>query len=164
MKKLLYLMLLLPMAFLASCSNDDDDVPAINSTMTLNNVAVSDAGQVYAVIGQEVDIESLDVTSLINGKAATIANVRYAINGLGIGYYTATYPFLYVIDPLTFPKAGKYYLEATASIFQVDKPVSAAYYQVPINVVESVDELPDGLTLGEYTLNLGNSVSTNTSK
>lgn len=160
MKKLLYLMLLLPMAFFASCSNDDDEVPAVNSTITLSNVAEGENGTIYVVKDEPMEIKSLDVTTL-NGKPAAIGNVRYAINGLGIGYFTtATYPYSYVIEPLTFPKAGTFYLEATATILQVDKPISAAYYQIPLTVVDSADDLPEGAVLGEYTLNLGNSVDT----
>ena len=92
MKKLLYLLLLLPLAFMASCS-DDDDTPNVEITVTFENAAMGSDNVMYAV--QEKDypfkVQSITVKPL-SGKAAGLSMVGYSLDYEPLGV-AAVEPF-----------------------------------------------------------------------
>lgn len=147
MKKLFYLLFLLPLAFFASCS-DDDDLPEVDFSITLSNVALENT-TFYAIKGDTVKIDNVSVKSLTD-KSATVTNVRYFLNGLPI-FGTIENPFACEIEAENLSPAT-YTLNVTSTILQVDKSIASGVCNYPLVIVESADDLPAGSTIGTQTL------------
>lgn len=152
MKKLFYLLFLLPLAFLGSCNNDDD-VPQVDLTLTLDGVTQNpDNEQFYIVNGTEASVQSLVAESLTD-KAAVCTNCVFYIDGLQI---TDTFIEPFASDiPTAILSPGLHYLQARTTILQVDKSIAVGYISIPIQVVASADDLPAGLpALGTYSVTM----------
>ena len=173
MKKLLYLLLMLPLAFFASCS-DDDDLPQVDLTLTLSGVTQYD-GSFYAVKVQPSDtdteatltdnedgkdddtlpegvitIDSFTAQSLTN-KNASVANAAFYIDGL---YIAPSFNTSYVcaITTANLP-VGTHSLSVVANVLQVDKSIANAALNYTLKVVASADDLPDGApAIGTYSM------------
>lgn len=149
MKKLFYLSFLLPVALLASCSNDND-LADVDINLTLDGVTVSNQN-FYTVEGNDVTIDNLSVTSLTD-KPATIVNVRYFLNGMPI-------PLINEEDMITAGfsttglETGTYTFEIAATVLQVDKSITSVTAGYPIHIVAEDSDLPaDAGEIGTYTL------------
>ncbi len=143
MKKLFYLLFLLPLAFLASCNNDDD-FPQVDRTLTLSNVYQdSSNGQFYYVETEESNpvIEGIKATSLIDGKQAAVSNVFFTLNTFVRLWGTEEDPMQPVI-PSEYLQEGVNYINISATILQVDKSMAKCYLDVPLSAVTSEDDLP----------------------
>lgn len=155
MKKLLYLLLLLPLGFLASCS-DDDDLPSVDISVNIAN-AVDANGKIYIVAGTPLTVESIEAKGL-GGKAAAISGVNYILDHVGMGY-TIVSPFSGQIDAAYLP-AGNHLFTLTFDVLQVDKSIAYAQLSTIVTVVSSESDLPDGAVPGpvtlSYTLNPSN--------
>ena len=147
MKKLFYLLFLLPLAFFASCS-DDDDLPEVDFSITLSNVALEN-NTFYAIKGDTVKIDNGAVKSLTD-KSATVTGVRYFLNGIPI-FGTIENPFVCEIETENLSPAT-YTLNVTSTILQVDKSIASGVCNYPLVVVENADKLPAGSTIGTQTL------------
>ncbi len=147
MKKLLYLLLLLPLSFLASCSNDDE-LPSVDVSVTMSN-AVRYDGKIYVVEGQPLSVDSIGVKSL-NGKATGITGVNYALDYVGIGYNVVS-PFGAKI-PAAYLPTGNHLLTLSFDVLQVDKTIAFTRVSTLVKVVPE-SELPAGTTPGVITLN-----------
>lgn len=147
MKKLLYLLLLMPLPFLFSCS-DDDDLAQVDMTLTLSGVSQSD-NVFYTVAGENVTIENLTVKSL-NGNAATVANVIFYFNGVPlIGNPGNPFTGTFSTEGL---ESGTYTFSMAGQVLEVDKTITDFTYSTPIVIVESEEDLPEGAqTLGTYS-------------
>ena len=128
MKKFLYLLLLLPLGFLTSC-HDDDDMPSVDITVSIDNA---------------VDAEGL------GGKAAGISGVNYVLDHVGMGY-TIVQPFGGSI-PAAYLPVGNHLFTLAFDVLQVDKSIAYAQLSTIVTVVESADDLPDGTTPGTVEL------------
>lgn len=153
MKKLLYLLLALPFALLGtSCSND---LPDVNVEMTFSNAA-KDGSTIYAVQTAEtpLTLDGIKVTAT-DGKAATIANIVYGWDGMPAPQLT--FSNLPMEISMTNQETGSHTLQMSATVLEVDKSVGYSYMEIPIKVVASAEDLPDGLTLGTvtYTMQVG---------
>ena len=135
MKKLLYLLLLLPLGFLASCS-DDDDLPAVEVTVNIDNAV-------------PLTVQSINVESL-NGKATGISGVNYVLDHVGLGYNIVS-PFGAQINPAYLP-VGNHLFTLSFDVLQVDKSIAYAQLSTIVTVVESAEDLPDGATPETVTL------------
>lgn len=177
MKKLFYLLLMLPLAFFASCS-DDDDLPQVDLTLTLSGVTQYDDA-FYAVkaetsdIGTEavatdtedgkddetlpegvITIDSFTAQSL-NGKDASVANVTFFIDGLFVPPSFNT-PYVCAISTENLP-VGTHTLSVTANVLQVDKSIANAALNYPLKIVASAEELPAGApAIGTYSITVRN--------
>lgn len=146
MKKLLYLLLLLPLGFLTSC-HDDDDVPNVNLVVKLDNVGVKD-NAVYAVQDTPITIEGVTCQGI--GSDAVVTSVTY--------YWDNLVLFVPPISPygVTFDTAvqtpGTHVLGINARIAQVDKSLGFAATGLRITIVETADDLPEGVELGQQTI------------
>lgn len=154
MKKLLYLLMLVPFALLSSC--DKDEVTPFDMTLTLSGVTQAD-GNFYAVEGDNVTITGLDVTSP-NGKTA-ISNVMFFIDGVPL--FGAPWN---TVDPWTFStenfRPGTHTVDITGYLLQVDQSLKSFAVSYPLVIVGSEDDLPSGAPeFGSYslTLNFSNS-------
>lgn len=148
MKKYLYLLLLPMLALFAACSDDDDKLPNVDFTITMSNVAQSN-NTFYAVKGDVVTIDQVAVKSLTSQNAA-ITGVRYFLSGVPL-FGTMENPFSVDI-PTESLEAGKYTINVTCTVLQVDKRIATAALNFPFVVVETADDLPDGATLGTNSL------------
>lgn len=146
MKKLLYLLFLLPLALLGSCS-DDDDLAQVDMTVTMSNV--TQVGHTfYAIKGSTVKIDGTTVKPAA-GKQATIVGVNYYMNGLPMPMaFAAPYAIEFTAD---LP-AGSYILDVTGEVLQVDKSITNMLAKFPFTIVETEEDLPEGAPeIGTYS-------------
>ena len=158
MKKLFYLLLLMPLAFLASCTNDDD-LPEVDLKVTLSNVYQDSSNDKFYYVDAEGEDEApilIDSFSTV-GQNSTVTNVRYGLNN--IVRLWGTMPEedepskLYV--PTEYLQEGVNYINISATVLQVDKSIAQCVLDVPVYVVSSTDKLPAAdMTLGTYSVTL----------
>lgn len=147
MKKLLYLLFMLPLAIFASCS-DDKDLPQVDFTITVSNVAKAN-NAFYAVKGDVVTIDQVSVASLTD-KQATVTGVRYFLNGMPI-FGTIEDPFSCNIETENL-NAGSYTINVTSTVLQVDKTIANCAMNYPLTIVETADDLPEGAEIGTQSM------------
>lgn len=147
MKKLFYLLLLLPFSLLASC--DKDDMQPFDMTVTLSGVTQAN-GNFYAISGNDITVENLSVTPL-GDKATTVANVLFYVN---------TYPLFPdpwdAVAPLTFSTQnlpeGANTINVAGNLLQVGQPINTFAANFNLIVVPSAEDLPAGAPeLGTYS-------------
>ena len=148
MKKLLLLLFLLPLGFLGSCSDDDDNVPDCDITVVFDNVAEVD-GQLYVTQDTDFGVQSITATST-NGKKAIVANVVYAIDYLPLGG-TIVEPYTATFDTQNLAVGTGHVLGIGFQILQVDKSIFNSRLSYKFNVVPTVEDIPGGAELGTYT-------------
>ncbi len=124
---------------LASC-NDDDDLPNVDISLTVDKGTVVD-GTIYAVAGDTIQIASIDVVNNEAGKSATVTNVNYYWDGM---YYA---PAVFAPFGMTFPISedateGNHAIGITATVLAVDKSIATAALSYPVVIVESADQIP----------------------
>ena len=160
MKKLLYLLLALPFAFMAaSCSDDDKDLPDVNVTMTFDNAAEKD-GIIYVAESDTLKITNIVTKAVDSNNNAAITNVAYYWN-----YYPApgltwsNLPINIPMKEMPLVESGYNVLGMDATVLEVDKSIAYCYIRVPIKAVKSAEEFPDGLQPGTavYTIRIGQS-------
>ncbi len=143
MKKWYYLLILaiLPVmaAAFTSC-DDDDDLPDVNISLTVDKGKVVD-DVMYVVQGDTLQIASINVENNDNGKGAGITNVNYYWDG----YYYA--PSVFSPFGMTFPTSdqtpiGDHSIDITCTVLAVDKSISTAVLSYPVKVVASADDIP----------------------
>lgn len=147
MKRILYLLFMLPLlGFISSC-DDDKDLPQVSLSLDYENATEED-GTIYVVQGDTLDITALRAIPAEGTKAATISVVTYFWDGIPQGR-TALSPFPISIVTKDM-ELGKHYLGVNATILQVDKEIGFAVTQFPVMVVADENQ-PDGG--GSGTLN-----------
>ncbi len=152
MKKLIYLLFLLPLCLLVSC--DDNDLPDVDFNVTLGNVVVHD-NMLYGVLESIPSVEGISVVSA-NGNSAALADVKYYVTSQAMPVpsldgYSNTPPFACRFLPGTFAE-GVNSLAMTMLVLQVDKSLATGNLQLYITVVPTVDDLPEGCgELGNVT-------------
>lgn len=149
MKKLLYiLMAILPIGILSACS-DDNDLPKVELTVTLENGTLSD-GAIYVVKGEPVTISSITVKNLESNKGAMITSAAYYFDGYYIGTAVES-PFRFELMTTEETTLGKHILEIVSPLFAVDKELATAVIVYPVVVVDNARDLPDA---GQTTLQI----------
>ena len=146
MKKLFYLFLL-PLAFLASC-DDNDDISPVDMTLTLSGVTqVNDS--FYAVAGDEVTIDGISVKA-VDGKDTTVANVSYSLDGyLFTGTMMEPFNGTFSTENLS---AGTHTIGVEGNLLQVDAAIQVFAATYSLTIVESEDDLPEGYpAFGTYS-------------
>ncbi len=147
MKKFLYLLLLLPLGFLTSC-HDDDDMPSVDITVSIDNAVDAD-GRIFIVSGEPLTVSGITAEGL-GGKAAGISGVNYVLDHVGMGY-TIVQPFGGSI-PAAYLPVGNHLFTLAFDVLQVNKSIAYAQLSTIVTVVESADDLPDGTTPGTVEL------------
>lgn len=150
MKKLFYLLFLLPFSLLMAC-NDDNDLPKVDLNLTLSGVTVYD-NNFYTVAGQDVTIEDLTATSL-NDKTSGVSNVIFYFEGFPlIGQPGEPFDGTFSTTDLV---PGTYKLEATGYVLQVGSPLTNFAVSYPLVIVENEEDLPSGAPeIGSHTLSI----------
>lgn len=152
MKKLFYLLFLLPIAMFSSCSNDDE-LANVDLTLTLDGVTQTEEnGIFYTVEGNDITIEGVDVKSL-SGKDAILVNVIYYFQGYPLIGNPAN-PFLGTFSTEDL-EPGTYNLSLRAEVLEVDKSITSIATNYPIVVVKSSEDLPaNAPEIGSYSVTL----------
>lgn len=151
MKKLLYLLLLLPLGFMASCDKNDD-LASFDMTLTLSGVTQSD-GNFYAVAGDEVSIENLQVVPT-GGKATSVANVMFFLNNapLFANPWDLNQPISFSTTGL---QPGLYNVGVTGNLLQVDQSIQNFVANYNLVIVGSAEDLPEGAPeTGSYSITI----------
>ena len=142
MKKLIYLLMLMAAPIFATSCTSDDDLPEVVITMNVDGLWQLN-GQYYGVVGEPIKIESLSAAGL-GGNPAALSNVNYFWDDTMIGStIVSPYTFTIETDGLT---SGRDMLTAQMMILQQDKTVVYGALNVGISMVESQEDLPDGVT------------------
>ena len=151
MKKLLYLLLVVPFAMMVSSCSNDNDLPNVNITMTFDNAAAQEH-TLYVVQDSVFSITGLTTQTVGSDKQSAIVNVRYFWNGYPApGLTWAGLPMEINMATMPVTQSGNCLLGINATLLEVDKSMANCSLDIPIKVVESVEDLPDGLTLGPVT-------------
>lgn len=151
MKKLLYLLLLLPLAFIASCGDEEEDFPQVNLILVIDNATIDNVTkEFYLLKGTPAEVESLKAHSLTS-QAAACTGCIFKIDGVQITD-TNTEPFSSPI-PTNKLSVGDHTLEAYTTILQVDKTIANGMISLPFKVVEKEEDLPGG-KLGKCTMTI----------
>ena len=141
MKKLFYLLLILPvLGIIASC--DDDNMPNVKIGMNFQNVRVVD-GTAYVVVPDTFTIEDLFVTAADeNGKPAGRGPVAYSFDGIPVSPYSYdiyTGGLKMVTDSAL---EGQHVLTASMNVFQDGSEIASCSAWLPIVVVLNADDIP----------------------
>ncbi len=141
MKRLLYLILALPLMWLmSSCSDDDKDLPNVTFSMDYSGATFAD-NMLSIPQGQDLVINALTVTPAEGTKKAVLGRTTYFIDAFPV-YETVIEPFGVTI-PTDNLKVGKHLLQIRSSIYQVDKTVAFGVFSYTLNVTEPLpDETP----------------------
>ncbi len=147
MKKTFFYMLLLavlPLCGLASCSDDDDDLPNVSFSLDISN-GVSVDGTIYIVRGETFKIDAINVKNLDGDKAAIITAATYYWDKYRLGISaTAPYGFEFVTSENT--ELGRHEIAIECPVYAVDKSPAVANLFYRVEVVASADDIPTGDT------------------
>ena len=159
MKKLFYLLLVIPFAMMISSCSSDKDLPNVDITMSFDNAAVKD-GTVYVLQDGVFSITSLTTKAVDSSQQSAIVNVRYYWNGIPApGLTWSSFPMEINMADMPLVKNGANILGLNATLLETDKSMANTLIDVPIVAVENEEALPDGLTLGEASLTFTSSQS-----
>ncbi|MCM1077225.1 MAG: hypothetical protein NC411_07695 [Bacteroides sp.] len=148
MKRLLYLLFVLPLLGLISSCDDDKNLPDVNLSIDYEGATAED-GTLYVVQGDTLNITALRAIPAEGTKAATIGVAAYFWDGIPQGR-TAISPFpisIYTADM----EVGQHYLGVDATILQVDKEVGFAITSFPIVIVADDTQQPGDDQTGTIT-------------
>ena len=152
MKKLFYLLLLLPFTMLVSCDKEDDFSP-VDVTITLSGVTQSN-DNFYAIAGDEVSCVNIQAKA-IDGKNTAISNVSFYLNGMLIPY-TPYDPFFTISTEGMAP--GTYTISFAANLLQEGSSIQVCAGSFTLTIVESAENLPEGAPeIGSYSHTFSNS-------
>ena len=149
MKKLFYLLLLLPFSMFLSCDKDEGFSPA-DLTITLSGVTQSN-NIFYTIAGENVSIDNLSIKAL-DGKATDLANVQFYLNGSPI-VPTPGYDNL-VFSTENFPE-GAYFINITGNLLQEGTSIMIFTASYELKIVDNPDNIPaDAPEIGTYSQTL----------
>ena len=147
MKRIFYLLLVLPLLGLVSSCSDDKDLPQVNLSIDYTGATEED-GTLYVVQGETLNVTALRAIPEEGTKAATVGVAAYFWDGIPEGR-TAISPFAISINTADM-EVGQHYLGVNATVLQVDKEVGFAVTRFPIVIVANENEQPgdqDGGTI-----------------
>ena len=151
MKKLLYLLLVIPFAMMVASCSDDKDLPNVDITMSFDNAVVKD-GIVYVEQDAVFSITGLTTKAVDSNQQSAIANVRYFWNGIPApGLTWSNFPMEINMAEMPEPASGKNILGLDATLLETDKSMSYCSLSIPIKSVK-LEDMPDGQQPGEATL------------
>lgn len=146
MKKLIYLLMLLPLAMLGGC-HDDDDIPDVNVSISLRDVVV-DGNVIYTVKDTPLKITSISVQGV--GSRALVTSVAYYWDGVRIGWNPIA-PFSATIAGALVPE-GNHVLGISMEVAQEGKALGFCATTYNVKAVENEDALPEGTEPGPATI------------
>lgn len=152
MKKLLYLLLLLPFTLAMTSCNDDDNLPNVTVTMDFGNAAVKD-GVIYVAQNENLLLNNIVTKAIDSNQSAVLANVKYYWNYVPAPSLTwSPLPMEIPIAQMPLSESGNNLLQLDATLLETDKSIAYANIAIPIKVVPTVEDLPDGMQPGDVQL------------
>lgn len=152
MKKLLYLLLVVPFALGISSCSSDKDLPDVNVTIGFDNAAVSE-GVVYVLQDSEFQITGISTKSVDSNNASAIVNIDYFWNYMPApGLTWSPMPLTIDMSQMPLVKEGANVLGLNATLLETDKSIAYASFRIPVKTVAAEEDLPDGVTLGECSM------------
>lgn len=136
MKKIFYLLLVLPL-IMVSCK-DDDELPDVKFNVEISG-GKNVNGVIYVVKGDTLTVEKVEIASH-NSKGAAMGEVSYFWDGM----FLLTNPFPpYKIniatDEMILPN---HILEFNCPLYVEDSPILTAYFRYPVKLVDVPDSIP----------------------
>lgn len=159
MKKLFYLLLALPFALMVSSCTNDNDLPNVDVTIAFDNAAVKE-GTVYAVEETGLQITGITTKAVDSNKQSALVNVDYFWNRIPApGLTFGSYPLELNLAEMPLVEKGANSLDLYGKLLEEDKSIANFTVSIPIVVVESEEDLPEGLTLGQASLTYSTAVN-----
>lgn len=150
MKKLLYLLLVIPFAMMISSCSDEKDLPNVEITMSFDNAAVKD-GVVYVVQEEAFSITGLTTKSVDSNQQSAIVNVKYFWNGIPApGLTWSSFPMEIDLADMPEPESGKNILGLDATLLETDKSMAYCSLRIPIQSV-ALEDMPEAPGEVSYT-------------
>ncbi|MCM1522069.1 MAG: hypothetical protein NC039_05385 [Muribaculaceae bacterium] len=143
MKKLFYLLFLLPLlGIMAACDDDDDkSLPKVNITIQYSG-AVEQDGAITIAQGKVLTIEAINVTPIDGTKKAVLGNTTYMMDGIPF-YTTGLAPYGAEISTENLA-VGTHTLSFYSQVFQEDKTPGFAICEYPLVITAPADDPGDG--------------------
>ena len=137
-----YLLIALPLVFITTaCDDDDDKVPNVGVQCTISGGVFND-DVIYVEKGEQLKIDGLTLVNHTDRDAAFGA-VSYYWDHYLIGTNPSA-PYELIIDTADLP-LGNHLLQAQMPIYVVDYPICWGYIQYEVCIVEP-EQAPDGET------------------
>lgn len=143
MKKMMYLLLALPMLMLAACDDDDNKVAQVTFSMDYSGATEVD-GVYYVVEGTPFVIDGVSVTPVRQGVKAIVTQVSYGVDGTFLGTSLAE-PFGATI-PTEGMALGRHTLTMQMPVMEEGCAPSNAFVKVPFEVVAADSDIPGDAT------------------
>lgn len=152
MKKLYYFLLLaLPVLMFASC-DDEKSLPKVDVSVQIDG-GVSVDNEIYVVQGDTLTVESINVVNKEQGKNAIITSATYSWDYVYVGVsVTPPYGAEFVTDNMPL---GSHLLQIECPLYAVDKSPAMMYMAYKVKIVESVDDIPSGEAVTQFTTTPG---------
>lgn len=148
MRKLLYLFFLLPFSLLMACSDDDNDLPQVDLTLTLSGVTL-DNDNFYTVSGDDITMDDL-TTSPLNGKPSVLHDITYFFDGVPLVGEPGQ-PFMGTFSTEGI-EPGNHSIGINGYILQEGSPISTFAVSFDLVIVETAEDLPAGApAIGQYS-------------
>lgn len=149
MKKLFYILFLLPFAVFTSCDKDNDLAP-FDLTITMSGVTYID-GTFFTVAGETVSIDNFQAKA-VGDKNTQVANVNFFLDNALI----LPQPWDETLAPFSFStegfQPGIYTIGVSGNLLQVDSSIKNFTANYKFVIVDSEDDLPAGAPeLGTYS-------------
>lgn len=140
MKKLLFLLLALPLLGLAVSCDDDDNLPKVDITFSYTNGTVV-GSQVYVVKPDTLYIDGISVKAVNTDHEATIAGlVTYYVDGRMPGLVASPYERIPIVtEGLSI---GQHNLSVTMNVAEEGCALASAVAGVRFNVVADSTDIP----------------------
>lgn len=134
MKKLLSLLMLLPvLGIMASCS-DDKDLPQVTISIDYTGAEPGTDGVIQVAQDADFVIKAVRAVPVEGTKQAEIPSCAYYVDGYPVSPANAS-PYNMPI-PVSSLELGKHVLTISATVLQVDKEIGFALTEFPFEVVE----------------------------
>ena len=147
MKKLFYLLYLLPLSLLFSCDSDKDFSP-VDMTLTLSGVTLYNQN-FYSIAGDDVTIQSL-TTKAQDGKNSAVSNVVFYLDGMPLWGLPGN-PFDGIISSEDLP-AGNHTLDVTGTLLEEGSSIMTFAASYNLIVVDNSGDIPSGAPeIGTYS-------------
>lgn len=140
MKKVLFLLLVLPLV-LASCK-DDDEMPNVKFNIDISG-GKNINGIIYVVKGDTLQINDIYVVSQDDRNVA-MGEVSYFWDGLFL--ITKQFPPYKISIPTADMKINNHIFEFNCPLYVEESPILTAYFRYPVKLVSSVDSIPNSAT------------------
>lgn len=154
MKKLLYLLLIVPFAMMISSCSSDKDIPDVNVTIGFDNAAISD-GVVYVLADSTFQVTGITTKSVDSNNASALVNIDYYWNYMPApGLTWSSMPLNINMAEMPVVENGANVLGMDATLLETDKSIAYCTLRIPIKAVDTEADVPSGQTLGQCSMTL----------